>query len=342
MTREPILPNLIPGGGLPNDPGEFLTETTHAVSRLLRDLVRYDAFLLSAWNPMSNSHRHYTLASDGYSAALLAHANDGYVKHNRAYALAHQSAPRSLRWRDYRRDWKLQFTETFVARTHLMPAGYREGSNMCLRLRDGRYTGTIYMSWAAPAKATDERREITERFHGILATICDQLRTPRLLAETMAPDAFAMVVSSTGKALCLPNRSPGPHLSEGGALRRLVLERTGHPLPQRFLWADDSGVFHRVTITPCRNDLSLVIAQRTTLPYGLSFREIEVLHHVASGASNAGIAQRLCVSRRTASTHVEHILAKTGCLSRTGLAALAVSEGLLLGEDATGNGLTRL
>lgn len=342
MTIEPILPNLIPSGGSPNDPGEFLAETTQEVSRLLRDRVRYDAFLLSAWNPMSNSHHHYTLASDGYSPALLAHANDAYVKHNRAYTLARQSAPRSLRWRDYRRDWKLQFTETFVAQTYLMPAGYKEGSNMCLRLRDGRYTGTIYMSWAAPAWATDERREITERFHGILATICDHLRTPRLLAETMAPDAFALVVSSTGKALCLPNRSPGLHLGEGGALRRLVLERMGHRLPRRFLWADDSGVFHRVTVTPCRGDLSLVIVQRTTLPYGLSFREIEVLHHVASGASNAGIAQRLCISPRTASTHVEHILAKTACLSRARLAAMAVSEGLLLGEDPSTNGLTHV
>ena len=340
MTIEPILPNLLPGGGSPNDPCEFLAETTHEVSRLLRDLVRCDAYLLSAWNPMSNSHHHYTLASDGYSQALLDHANDAYVKHNRAYALAHQSAPRSLRWRDYQRDWHLQFTETFVAQTHLIPAGYKEGSNMCLRLRDGRYTGTVYMSWTAPAKATDERREITERFHGILATVCDQLRTPRLLVETMAPDAFAMVVSLTGKAISLPNRSPGPHLGEGGALRRLVLDRIGRRLPRRFLWADDSNVFHRVTITPCRGDLSLVIVQRATLPFGLSFREIEVLHHVASGASNAGIAQRLCVSRRTASTHVEHILAKTGCLSRARLAAMAVSEGLLLGEDPSRSGLT--
>jgi DNA-binding NarL/FixJ family response regulator len=54
---------------------------------------------------------------------------------------------------------------------------------------------------------------------------------------------------------------------------------------------------------------------------------------VTSGASNPNIAEQLFVSPRTVSTHIEHILAKMGCDSRTRLAALAVSEGLLLAES---------
>uniref|UniRef100_A0A974A4P7 Response regulator transcription factor n=1 Tax=Bradyrhizobium septentrionale TaxID=1404411 RepID=A0A974A4P7_9BRAD len=54
---------------------------------------------------------------------------------------------------------------------------------------------------------------------------------------------------------------------------------------------------------------------------------------MTSGASNPNIAEQLFVSPRTVSTHIEHILAKMGCDSRTRLAALAVSEGLLLAEN---------
>ncbi|WP_224497154.1 LuxR C-terminal-related transcriptional regulator [Bradyrhizobium septentrionale] len=68
-------------------------------------------------------------------------------------------------------------------------------------------------------------------------------------------------------------------------------------------------------------------------PYNLSLREIQILHLVTSGASNPNIAEQLFVSPRTVSTHIEHILAKMGCDSRTRLAALAVSEGLLLAEN---------
>jgi DNA-binding NarL/FixJ family response regulator len=67
-------------------------------------------------------------------------------------------------------------------------------------------------------------------------------------------------------------------------------------------------------------------------PYLLTARELEILHLVAAGLSNAEIGEQLFVSRRTASTHVEHILSKLDCASRTELAAKAVDEGLLLVE----------
>jgi non-specific serine/threonine protein kinase len=62
-------------------------------------------------------------------------------------------------------------------------------------------------------------------------------------------------------------------------------------------------------------------------PRGLSRREHEVLCLVVEGRSNQEIAEALCISLRTAQTHVAHILTKLGVESRTAAATRAVREG---------------
>jgi ATP/maltotriose-dependent transcriptional regulator MalT len=56
----------------------------------------------------------------------------------------------------------------------------------------------------------------------------------------------------------------------------------------------------------------------------LTRRETEVLSLLAEGCSNVEIAQRLCISRRTAEHHVAHILAKLGLRSRAEVAVYAL------------------
>lgn len=61
----------------------------------------------------------------------------------------------------------------------------------------------------------------------------------------------------------------------------------------------------------------------------LSEREIEVLHQVASGASNAQIAEALTISVNTVKVHLHNILDKLRLDNRTQAAAYAVRSGLV-------------
>jgi DNA-binding NarL/FixJ family response regulator len=62
--------------------------------------------------------------------------------------------------------------------------------------------------------------------------------------------------------------------------------------------------------------------------YGLTPREVEVLRLITAGRSNPEIADALCITTRTAQTHVQHILDKLDVNSRTEAATLAVQHGL--------------
>jgi DNA-binding CsgD family transcriptional regulator len=66
----------------------------------------------------------------------------------------------------------------------------------------------------------------------------------------------------------------------------------------------------------------------------LSGRELEVAALLAEGLSNAQIAERLFIARKTAAVHVSNILAKLGMRSRTEIAAWAVRNGLAAGEPS--------
>jgi DNA-binding NarL/FixJ family response regulator len=60
---------------------------------------------------------------------------------------------------------------------------------------------------------------------------------------------------------------------------------------------------------------------------GLTSREVEVLTEVALGLNNGEIARALFVSEATVKTHINHLLAKTGCRDRAALVAYAYRTG---------------
>lgn len=72
-----------------------------------------------------------------------------------------------------------------------------------------------------------------------------------------------------------------------------------------------------------------IAVMRKERPAGLSDREVEVLGLLARGGSNAQIAERLVISRRTAEHHVQHIYTKIGVSSRAAAALFAMEHDLL-------------
>ena len=69
---------------------------------------------------------------------------------------------------------------------------------------------------------------------------------------------------------------------------------------------------------------------------GLTPRELEVLRLVAAGRSNQQVADALFISRKTASVHVSHILAKLGVSTRVEAAAAAHRLGLEKANETAG------
>jgi DNA-binding CsgD family transcriptional regulator len=70
------------------------------------------------------------------------------------------------------------------------------------------------------------------------------------------------------------------------------------------------------------------VSALSTVPDGLTTRELDVLRLLAIGRGNADIALVLDISLNTVATHVRNILSKTGCANRTEAAAYAMRHGL--------------
>jgi HD-GYP domain-containing protein (c-di-GMP phosphodiesterase class II) len=71
------------------------------------------------------------------------------------------------------------------------------------------------------------------------------------------------------------------------------------------------------------------VRRRAQLPAGLTPREAEVLVELARGRSNPDIAAALSISRKTVSSHLEHVYAKAGVRTRAEAALFAMRSGLV-------------
>jgi HD-GYP domain-containing protein (c-di-GMP phosphodiesterase class II) len=71
------------------------------------------------------------------------------------------------------------------------------------------------------------------------------------------------------------------------------------------------------------------VRRRREWPAGLTAREVEIVRLLARGLTAKAIAQRLVISPKTASSHIEHIYAKTGASNRAQLSYFAMKHGLM-------------
>ncbi|MGP3943714.1 helix-turn-helix transcriptional regulator [Streptomyces sp. 6N106] len=304
-------------------------ERAEKLIRLLRDLVRCDAVVLTAANPFALGPHDESLAADGYSEEVLGRFREDFIPEteNPGFRLVRNRVREPLRWSDLARDWDVRFVATSIAEQYLVPAGFREGLSASLWLPDGSHVGAIHMNWETARAATDDRRDIVDKFSPLLAEVSNVLQPHRVLADELHGDAHVALIGN-GVEQRIPGRDIGPVLRSDGRLWPLLTA-----LPHQdggYLWTDDAGTFHRIDLIRCAGTTVLVAERQVPAPYDLTARELQVLTLLAVGASNPKIADVLVVSRRTVSTHVEHILAKLCVASRAEAAALATREGIRL------------
>jgi DNA-binding NarL/FixJ family response regulator len=64
-------------------------------------------------------------------------------------------------------------------------------------------------------------------------------------------------------------------------------------------------------------------------PGGLSRREIEILTHIASGATNKQVAEQICISEKTVGRHLANIYTKLGVSTRTAAVTWAYANNVI-------------
>lgn len=305
-------------------------ERAEQLTRLIRDVVRCDAVMLSAANPFVPRPEHKLLAADGYSEEAITQLLDNFIPEttNPGFGVVRNRVRQALRWSDLDRDWNIQFAMTPLAEEYLRPSGFNEGITASLWLPHGPHVGAIHMNWGAAPAATDDTRRIVEQFLPVLASACDLLQPHRILADELHSDANVAVMGP-GTGQNIPGRELGKTLRPDGPLwaRLVTLAQRGD---SNYVWIDSEGQIHKISLTRCMGDTVLVAEREMPSPYGLTPRELQIITLLADGASNPEIAEGLVVSRRTVSTHVEHILAKLAVTSRAEVAALVTREGLRL------------
>ena len=133
-------------------------------------------------------------------------------------------------------------------------------------------------------------------------------------ALTTAGRVLAAADAYVGKTEPRPHR---PALAPGEVAAALRAEVRGGRL--------DSGAVESVLRSAGHR-----VRRRREWPAGLTTREVEVLQLLARGLSNKEIAERLVISPKTASNHIEHIYIKIGVSNRARASVFALKHGLMI------------
>ncbi len=185
-------------------------------------------------------------------------------------------------------------------------------------------------AWLAHGGQVEALRE----FGAILDTPVDTSGDASVAMAIMGIATILHRAGSTGQGVRLLARAMRRREELGLPLRPVVQERTGTIMAEmrgtlgsaRFAgaWQEGQALAWPAAIVQAREAIPNLT---TALP--LSPREREVLALLAEGASDGEVADRLYISRRTASKHVAAILEKLEAPNRTAAVTIALRRGLL-------------
>lgn len=296
----------------------------------LRGVLSYEAAQITVRDPFTSGHR--TLANRGYSSRVVEYVDSDYHERDPSIpAIVSGRVPVRMRDTDFDYRTSCSYLEYWA------PEGYGDGMTTPLYAPDGRYVGLVNTSTADESVLTDDIRDYMALLGGVLGAMVDPLADLATWLEDER-DARRLVVRSDGAVLARADAADAdaqPAVDRAtivGLARRVQAQ----PLAAtRGLVVDVDGGLVQVQLMRTRSarlaaePIALISMRRVGQPFGLTARETVVLRHIADGACNRVVAQRLGVAPRTIATHVEHVLRKLGAESRTGAAARAVEHGLI-------------
>ena len=173
------------------------------------------------------------------------------------------------------------------------------------------------------------------------AQLVERLQPDVLVLDLMMPGLNGLEVtrqvsrrSPRTRVVILSMHADEAHVLEGlraGAVAYVLKESTSAELVR----AVREAVAGRRYLSPPLSERAIEVymqkAESTVLdPYEtLTAREREVLYLVAEGHSNAEIADRLFISRRTVETHRANLMRKLGLRTQTDLISYALRRGIL-------------
>jgi len=94
-------------------------------------------------------------------------------------------------------------------------------------------------------------------------------------------------------------------------------------MPEQALAAREPAILPEVP------QMATTVKTLPTYPSGLTAREVEVLRLVAQGLTDAQVADKLVISRRTVNWYLTSIYSKLGVTSRSGATRFAVEHNLV-------------
>lgn len=105
----------------------------------LHQQVPYAAALLTTHDPLRNEH--VVVATRGYRREVVSYVLDEFITKDPSFRLITSHPADVLHW-----DTLPQFRRSPVAKEHLIPSGFRQGSSMVLDDRQGRPFGGLHVS----------------------------------------------------------------------------------------------------------------------------------------------------------------------------------------------------